>query len=58
MNTAETMRTTFADVASRLLVEDPSVAVVLADISAALFVDARRRHPDRVITSASVSSCW
>ncbi len=49
MNTAETMRTTLADVASRLLDEDPSVAVVLADISAALFVDARRRHPDRVI---------
>ncbi|WP_171107347.1 MULTISPECIES: transketolase [Streptomyces] len=45
----DTMRDRFAPVALRLLDEDPRVAVVLAEIGAAGFVEARRRHPDRVI---------
>ncbi|MGW3418050.1 transketolase family protein [Streptomyces phaeochromogenes] len=45
----DTMRDRFAPVVSRLLDEDPRVAVVLAEISVAGFEDARHRHPDRVI---------
>lgn len=45
----DTMRDRFAPVASRLLDEDPRVAVVLAEIGADGFAEARRRHPDRVI---------
>ncbi|MBG0850950.1 transketolase [Streptomyces spinoverrucosus] len=45
----DTMRDRFAPVAQRLLDEDPRVAVVLAEIGAAGFDEARRRHPDRVI---------
>jgi transketolase len=45
----ETMRERFARVASGLLDSDPRLAVVLADITAADFGDARRRYPDRVI---------
>ncbi|MGQ4344832.1 transketolase family protein [Streptomyces sp. SAS_275] len=45
----DTMRDRFAPVVSRLLDEDPRVAVVLADIGADGFAEARRRHPDRVI---------
>jgi transketolase len=45
----EDMRTGFADVVSQLLDDDASVALVLADISDSLFVDAHSRHPDRVI---------
>ncbi|MFF0189809.1 transketolase family protein [Streptomyces sp. NPDC005244] len=45
----DTMRDRFAPVVSRLLDEDPRVAVVLAEIGADGFTEARRRHPDRVI---------
>lgn len=43
------MRTTFVSVTSALLDADPRSALVLADISAADFVPAARRHPDRVL---------
>jgi transketolase len=43
------MREQFVATASDLLEENPSVAVVLADISAAMFTDATRRHPRRVV---------
>jgi transketolase len=43
------MRQTFIDTASTLLADDPRTAVVLADISAAAFAPAARRHPDRVL---------
>ncbi|WP_338900188.1 transketolase [Streptomyces sp. TG1A-60] len=45
----DTMRDRFAPVVSRLLDEDPRVAVVLAEISGDGFAEAARRHPDRVI---------
>ncbi|MFF7976938.1 transketolase family protein [Streptomyces sp. NPDC007905] len=45
----DTMRDRFAPVVSRLLDEDPRVAVVLAEIGMDGFAEARRRHPDRVI---------
>lgn len=45
----ETMRDAFTATASALLDDDPSVAVVLADISADAFTAAHRRHPGRVI---------
>ncbi|MFB8777664.1 transketolase family protein [Streptomyces broussonetiae] len=45
----DTMRERFGPVVSRLLDEDPRVAVVLAEIGTAGFEEARRRHPDRVI---------
>ncbi|MFB7991958.1 transketolase family protein [Streptomyces sp. NPDC056002] len=45
----DTMRDRFAPVVSRLLDEDPRVAVVLAEIGRDRFVEAERRHPDRVI---------
>ncbi|CAL9356614.1 putative 33.6 kDa protein in fasciation locus [Streptomyces sp. enrichment culture] len=45
----DTMRDRFAPVVSRLLDEDPRVAVVLAEIGTAGFADAVRRHPDRVV---------
>ncbi|HET9254917.1 MAG TPA: transketolase, partial [Pseudonocardiaceae bacterium] len=44
-----TMRTRFADTVSELLTEDPRTALVLADISAALFTEQQARYPDRVI---------
>jgi transketolase len=47
--TALDMRTTFAKTSTELLDEDPSVVVVLAEISASLFTEAAARHPDRVI---------
>ncbi|WP_446217451.1 transketolase family protein [Micromonospora sp. IBHARD004] len=43
------MRETFIDTMTELLAEDPRTAVVLADISAASFAPAARRHPDRVL---------
>ncbi|HET6534104.1 MAG TPA: transketolase [Actinoplanes sp.] len=43
------MRETFVATTTALLDEDPRTAVVLADISAAAFAPAARRHPDRVI---------
>lgn len=43
------MRDRFAPVVTRLLDEDPRVAVVLADIGVADFAEALRRHPDRVV---------
>ncbi|MFF2081501.1 transketolase family protein [Kitasatospora sp. NPDC058162] len=45
----DTMRDRFVDVTTRLLDEDPRLAVVLADITAAAFEPARRRHPGRVV---------
>ncbi|WP_019069655.1 transketolase family protein [Streptomyces hokutonensis] len=45
----DTMRDRFAPVVSRLLDEDPRVAVVLAEIGVATLAEARLRHPDRVI---------
>ncbi|MER5858376.1 transketolase family protein [Streptomyces sp. NPDC059688] len=45
----DTMRDRFAPVVSRLLDEDPRVAVVLAEIGADGFRGAERRHPGRVI---------
>jgi transketolase len=46
---ATTMREQFVDTTNALLDEDGRTAVVLADISSALFADAERRHPDRVL---------
>ncbi|WP_067509523.1 transketolase family protein [Actinoplanes sp. TFC3] len=43
------MRETFIATTTELLAEDPRTALVLADISAAAFEPARRRHPDRVL---------
>ncbi|MFI6934864.1 transketolase family protein [Streptomyces sp. NPDC050287] len=45
----ETMRDRFAPVVSRLLDEDPRVAVVLAEIGRDGLAEAQRRHPDRVV---------
>ncbi|MFI9803309.1 transketolase family protein [Streptomyces sp. NPDC052301] len=45
----DTMRDRFAPVVSRLLDEDPRVAVVLAEIGKDGFAEAARRHPDRVV---------
>ncbi|MFJ9627230.1 transketolase family protein [Streptomyces sp. NPDC101175] len=45
----DTMRDRFAPVVSRLLDEDPRVAVVLAEIGVATLTEAQQRHPDRVI---------
>ncbi|WEO94081.1 transketolase C-terminal domain-containing protein [Streptomyces sp. FXJ1.172] len=45
----ETMRDRFAPVVSRMLDEDPRVAVVLAEIGKDGFREAMARHPDRVI---------
>ncbi|GGU28513.1 transketolase family protein [Streptomyces coeruleorubidus] len=45
----DTMRDRFAPVVSRLLDEDPRVAVVLAEIGVDGFAEAARRHPDRVV---------
>jgi transketolase len=46
---AETMRDAFAAHVNDLIDADPRTAVVLADISADLFAEAARRHPDRVV---------
>lgn len=43
------MRNRFIDTTTRLLDEDPRVALVLADISADSFAPAARAHPDRVL---------
>ncbi|MGV4985881.1 transketolase family protein [Streptomyces sp. NRAIS4] len=45
----DTMRDRFAPVVSRLLDEDPRLAVVLAEIGKDGFREAMARHPDRVI---------
>ncbi|MFE2725693.1 transketolase family protein [Kitasatospora sp. NPDC059327] len=45
----DTMRERFLDVTTRLLDDDPRLALVLADISAAGFAPAAERHPDRVV---------
>lgn len=45
----DTMRERFASVASRLLDEDPRLAVVLAEIGKDGFADAAQRHPERVV---------
>lgn len=45
----DTMRDRFIATTSRLLDEDPRLAVVLAEISRDGFREAERRHPDRVI---------
>lgn len=43
------MREVFAETTTELLREDPRVALVLADISAAMFEDVQRELPDRVV---------
>lgn len=43
------MRDTFIDTTTALLADEPRTALVLADISAALFAPAASRHPDRVL---------
>ena len=43
------MRARFINTTTRLLDEDPRLALVLADISTDSFAPARRAHPDRVI---------
>ncbi|MFF8673344.1 transketolase family protein [Streptomyces sp. NPDC015242] len=45
----DTMRDRFAPVVTRLLDEDPRVAVVLAEIGVDGFAQAARRHPGRVV---------
>lgn len=45
----DNMRERFAATTSRLLDEDPRVAVVLAEITRDGFADAARAHPDRVV---------
>ncbi|AOR30693.1 transketolase [Streptomyces fodineus] len=45
----DTMRDRFAPVVSRLLDEDPRLAVVLAEIGKDGFREAMARHPDRVV---------
>ncbi|MDG9716003.1 transketolase [Streptomyces sp. DH24] len=45
----DTMRDRLAPVMTRLLDQDPRVAVVLAEIGRDGFTEALRRHPDRVI---------
>ncbi|MEU5095231.1 transketolase [Streptomyces sp. NPDC020996] len=45
----DTMRDRFTDVATRLLDEDPRVAVVIAEVGKDGFTEALRRHPDRVV---------
>lgn len=45
----DSMRDRFAPVVTRLLDEDPRVAVVLAEIGVDGFGEALRRHPDRVV---------
>ncbi|MBN1205942.1 MAG: transketolase [Myxococcaceae bacterium] len=45
----ETMRDRFISTTHALLDREPRLALVLADISAATFKEAKRRHPDRVI---------
>lgn len=44
-----TMRERFLATSTELLDEDPRVAIVLADIGAALLAPAAARHPDRVV---------
>jgi transketolase len=44
-----TMRDRFASTVSSLLDDDPSTALILADISTQLFATARRSHPERVV---------
>ncbi|MEV4275707.1 transketolase family protein [Actinoplanes xinjiangensis] len=43
------MRETFITTTTAILDDDPRTALVLADISAASFTDAQRRHPERVL---------
>ncbi|MEU9232403.1 transketolase family protein [Streptomyces subrutilus] len=45
----DTMRERFISVTSRLLDEDPRLALVLAEITMDGFLPAQRRHPDRVV---------
>ena len=46
---SEGMRERFVVEMQRLLDDDPSVAIVLADISTDQFAGAARRHPGRVV---------
>jgi transketolase len=43
-----TMRDQFAQTTTEILDDDPRTALVLADISAAMFADAADRHPNRI----------
>ncbi|MFG2914127.1 transketolase family protein [Kitasatospora sp. NPDC048298] len=45
----DTMRDRFVAVTTRLLDEDPRLALMLADITAAAFAPAQELHPDRVV---------
>ncbi|MEU6354930.1 transketolase [Streptomyces sp. NPDC047072] len=45
----DTMRDRFTTVTSRLLDENPRVALVLAEIGRDAFTEAQSRHPDRVV---------
>ncbi|MFD9907518.1 transketolase family protein [Streptomyces sp. NPDC059063] len=45
----DTMRDRFTPVLTRMLDEDPNVALVLAEIGVAAFDEALRKHPDRAI---------
>ncbi|GLY67327.1 transketolase [Amycolatopsis taiwanensis] len=51
------MRQAFVDTVSSALDTDPRLAVVLADITAAAFTAAQRRHPDRVINVGIREQC-
>jgi len=44
-----TMRTRFVETVTELLAEEPTTALVLADISADLFTEQAQRHPDRML---------
>jgi transketolase len=44
-----TMRIRFVEAVTELLAEEPTTALVLADISAYLFTEQAQRHPDRVL---------
>lgn len=44
-----TMRSRFVDTVTELLDAEPATTLVLANISAALFTEQARRHPDRVL---------
>jgi transketolase len=51
MTTTEeiTMRSKFVETVTELLDQQPATALVLADISAALFTEQAHHHPDRVL---------
>ena len=59
----DTMRDRFAPVVTRLLDEDPRIAVLLAEVGADRFTEALRQHPDRVVNvgiwdTRTWARCW